>query len=352
MLFTPRSVIIGGAALLSLPTFAGAPAPFDNWSANNGTVAASCGAQGGGLGCTVLNASPGFLQQQVTDPNTKLTYIQTIVTNPQASGAAVSQPFSSENFVRTGNFDPTLNTGQSTPTTPQQNLPQTVADGIASQQRLHAEDNTATKTGVFDALVSINTGWAATAGTPNVDISQNVSETGTDGTKFSNTAHIQGNNDDSGLQTGTSISLDTSISQPKTTASNGTTSGGFGWGGFGWGSAPPPSNNNPDVQVFALRRLGGNLLTTTGKASLGSSSVTWKPGDVVQTVWLGQGFDFGSFGGSGLFGFQSFDNLSDAAGQISTSSTNSTGPFTWVDPPFGTKPVMPPNGGNTGGRGW
>jgi len=97
------------------------------------------------------------------------------------------------------------------------------------------------------------------------------------------------------------------------------------------------------------------LLTTSGKATLGSSSVTWKPGDVVQTVWLGQGFDFGSFGGSGLMGFQSFDNLSDAAGQISTSSTSATGPFTWVDPPFGTKPVMPANGGNaggSGGRGW
>lgn len=318
MLFTPRSIIVGGAALLSLPTFAGAPAPFDNWSANNGNVAAGCSAQ---LSCAVLNAGPGFVQQQVTDPITKLTYIQTVVTNPQATGAAAGQPFSSENFVRTGNFDPAIGTGQTIPTNPQQTTPQLVTNGIASQQRLHAEDNTATKTGVFDALVSINTGWAATAGTPNVDIRQSVSETGTDGTKFSNTARILGNNDSGGLQTGTSISLDTLVSQ---------------------------SSSNPDVQVFVLRRTGGNLLTTSGKATLGSSSVTWKPGDVVQTVWLGQGFDFGSSGGSGLTGFQSFDNLSDAAGQINTSSTSATGPFTWVDPPFGAKPVMPANGA----RGW
>lgn len=347
MLFIPRFVIVGGAALLSLPSFAGAPAPFDNWAANNGNVAAGCGGANSGLNCAVLNAGPGFLQQQVRDPTTKLTYIQTIVTNPSASGAAASQSFSSENFVRTGTFDSTLGTGQTIPTNPQQTAPQLVTNGIASQQRLHAEDNKATKTGVFDAMITINTGWAATAGSPNVDINQSVSETGTDGTKFTTTARILGNNDNNGTQTGTNITLNTLMSQPKTTATNGSTSGGSGWGSS-------VSNTNPDVQVFALRRVGGNLLATSGSATLSSRSVAWKPGDVVQTMWLGQGFDFGSFGGSGMFGFQSFDNLSDAASQISSSSTNSAGPFTWVDPPFGTKPVMPANGGNTGGggRGW
>src|SRR3569832_1608287 len=155
MLFTPRSIIVGGAAILSLPTFAGAPTPFDNWSANNGSGAAGCSAQ---LICAVLYAGPGFVQQQVTDPITKLTYIQTVVSNPQATGAAAVQPFSSENFVRTGNFDPAIVTGQTIPTSPQQTIPQLVTNGIASQQRLHAEDNTATKTGINDAMNSINTG--------------------------------------------------------------------------------------------------------------------------------------------------------------------------------------------------
>lgn len=311
MLFIPRFVIVGGVALLSLPTFAGAPAPFDNWAANNGNVAAGCGGANSGLNCAVLNAGPGFLQQQVRDPTTKLTYIQTIVTNPLASGTATSQPFSSENFVRTGNFDSTLSTGQTIPTRPQQTSPQ-LAVGIASQQRLHAESSTATATGVFDTVVLINSGWAAMAGTPNINITQTVSEIRSDGVKFASNVQILGNNDDAGLQTGTRIRLDSSF-----------------------------SDDDKDVQVFHMRRAGGNMLTVAGRATLpNNTSVAWNAGDVAQTVWVGQQFDVGSRA-SGTLGFQSYDNLSDAVDHINYLSTSTPGPFTWFDPPFGASPAMP-----------
>lgn len=344
---------------MALPTFAGPPAPFDQWVVTNGTVGASCA---GNFKCSVLNTGPGFMQQQVTDPTTKLTYVQTIVTGPNESGAP-SVPglsFSSENYVRTGTFDPAINTNQAPPPSLGAGS-QTVANGISSQQRLHAESNTATSTGIFDSLITINTGWAKSNATSDVRIEQKVSETGNDGTQFVNNAVILGNNDNSGVQTGTSIFLDTLMSQPKSTASDGTSSGGSGWGS-GWGgggsSGGGSTSSNPDVQLFVLRRVGGNMLNTAGRATLAGRTVTWQPGDVVQTVWLGQGFDFGSFGGSGVMGFQSFDNLSDAVSQLSTSSTSSTGPFTWVDGPlFGPRPVMPANGGSGsggggGGGGW
>lgn len=335
MLLIQRSILLGGAALLSLPTIAGAPSPFDQWSVGNGTVAASCGS---GFSCAVLTTGPGFMQQQLTDPVTKLSYIKTIVTDPQSTGVpqAAGLPFSTENYVRTGNFDPTQ--GSSTPPSSNPGT-QTTPNGIASQQRLHAESSTATTTGVFDTVVLINSGWAATAGTPSIDITQTVGETRSDGTTFSDTARIRGNNDSNGLQIGTSIFLDSTFTQPRSDGSTG-----------------------KDIQSFALRRVGGNMLATTGSGTLGSSSVSWGPGDVIQTVWMGQQMDFGSgaggFGGwgggstsSGVFGFQSYDNLSDAVAQISTSSTSSAAPVSWVDPPFGPQPVMPAGGDITGGGG-
>lgn len=354
MLFAPRSIVIGAAALLSVPTLAGPPGGFNNWAVNNGTVAAGCAA---GFDCSVLTTGAGFVQQQMKDPVSNLTYIKTIVTGPQSTGAPLPTglPFAAETYVRTGAFDPTQ--GSQTAPTSQVGGAQLADNGISSQQIMRAESTSATKTGVFDSVVKINTGWAAEAGAANVDIRQTVSETGTDGTAFVNKAIILGNNDGTGLQTGTSITLETSLSQPKGTNSDGTSSGGSGWGSRG-SSTTGGSSSAKDVQVFHLRRVGGNMLTTSGRATLGSRSVSWAPGDVVQTVWLGQGFDFGSFAGSGVMGFQSYDNLSDAVAQITTSSTSSTGPFSWVDPPFGTRPVMPANGGSSGsssgggGGGW
>lgn len=316
MLLIQRSIMLGGAALLSLPTIAGAPSPFDQWSVSNGTVAASCGS---GFSCAVLTTGPGFMQQQMTDPVTKLSYIKTIVTDPQSTGVpqAAGLPFSTENYVRTGNFDPTQGS-----TTPPSSNPgnQTTPNGIASQQRLHAESNTATGTGIFDTVVLINSGWAATAGTPSIDITQTVGETRSDGTKFSSNVQILGNNDDAGLQTGTRIRLDSLF-----------------------------SDDDKDVQVFHMRRAGGNMLTAAGKATLpNNTSVVWNAGDVVQTVWVGHQFDVGSRA-NGNLGFQSYDNLSDAVNHINYLSTSTPGPFTWFDPPFGARPVMP-DGDIGGGR--
>jgi len=357
MLFKPRFILVGWAALLPLPTFAATtPTGFDQWSVNNGSVVANVPGCGNTYNCALLTSGPGFVQQQITDTISRVSYIQTIVTNPLATGTPTivpgggGLPFSSESYVKTGVFDPSQNNSVS-PTSQSPNA-QAAVNGIASKQVLHAESTSAGATGVFDSYAEIRSGWALSADNPNnVDITQRVSQTSADGSQFSNTARIVGKNDDLGNQTGTSITLDALITQPGGTNSDGTSSGGSGWGGRSNSGGGSSGSAKPDVQVFTLRRVGGNMLATSGKATLASKTVTWKPGDVVQTVWFGQGFDFGSFGGSGLMGFQSYDNLSDAAAQISTSSTSSVGPFSWVDPPFGPKPVMPANGGSSGSSG-
>src|SRR3569623_169903 len=249
MLFKPRFILVGWAALLPLPTFAATtPTGFDQWSVNNGSVVANVPGCGNTYNCALLTSGPGFVQQQITDTISRVSYIQTIVTNPLATGTPTivpgggGLPFSSESYV---------------------------------------------KTGVFDSYAEIRSGWALSADKPNnVDITQRVTQTSADGSQFSNTARIVGKNDDLGNQTGTSITLDALITQPGVTNTDGTSSGGSGWGGRSNSGGGSSGSAKPDVQVFTLRRVGGNMLATSGKATLASKTVTWKPGDVVQTVWF------------------------------------------------------------------
>jgi len=53
----------------------------------------------------------------------------------------------------------------------------------------------------------------------------------------------------------------------------------------------------------------------------------------------GMGGGMGMMGG-GLFAYQAYDNLSDAAAEITSYSLFQTDPFTWQDPPFGPQPSL------------
>ena len=53
----------------------------------------------------------------------------------------------------------------------------------------------------------------------------------------------------------------------------------------------------------------------------------------------GMGGGMGMMGG-GLFAYQAYDNLSDAAPQINSRTLFSTDPLNWQDPPFGPQPSL------------
>lgn len=307
-----------GAVFAAVPVV-GAPPAFDQWSVNNGNIAAGCGA---GANCEILTSGPGFMQRRVDAPGQ--SFVQTIVTAPGATGvAAGGLAFSDESFTLS---NPTIQGGTQSP--------QTTFAGLADRQLIHTQNAATAPTMTFDSSTTIRTGWAAVPGEPNIDIAQSITERNAAGESFKMTSRIKGNNDANGNQTGTSMALSTELRQPEN--GDGQQSGG------------------EDVQVFELRRVGGNMLTAAGSATLNSSTVRWNPNDVAQVVWIGQAFDLGSFAEGG-FTFQSFDNLSDSVDAIRrVTQSNNGGPFAWADPPFGTRPVMPAvsSGGGSGGGGW
>ncbi len=293
-------VPVGLAALCASSAFGGAPTPFDQWSVSNGGVAATCGT---GFQCSELSSGPGFLQRRVEDPLSGQAFVQTIVTGSTSTGVpATGLPFSDENFIKMG-----------TTTAPS-------SFGISDKQMLHSESITTAQTRIFDSAVQINRGWAATPGTPSIDIVQKITESTSAGQKFNDTTHIAGNNDNNGLQTGTLIELSSYFSEPVTT-------------------------KQVDDQMFVMRRVGGDMLKAAGTATLpGNKKMTWKAGDVIQVVWVGQRVDFEGDASGGNLSWQNYDNLSDTIAPIGNQSESNPAPFTWVNPPFGTAPAMPANG--------
>src|SRR3569832_2188792 len=106
MLFKPRFILVGWAALLPLPTFAATtPTGFDQWSANYGSVVANVPGCGNTYNSALLTSGTGFVQQQITDTISRVSYNQKIVNNPLSTGTPPNVPggggllFSSESYV-------------------------------------------------------------------------------------------------------------------------------------------------------------------------------------------------------------------------------------------------------------
>lgn len=333
----------------------GPPIPFGGWSVNNGTISATCAS---GALCGTPTSTPGLLQREITAGTGNGRYMQSILTDANASGLPGTVAFASESFVKQGGFISqwTTSAGESEATTTSSGE----TSGLSVSQVVRGTGNDK-----FLMTAQLNTGWAAVAGQPNIEITQNFG-----GAAISSTVDMVGdfkyvaNLDANGNRTGFKLDIGQTVNGSQFNGSGGG-GGGWGGGGFGWGGGG-------SVNMFVMREVAGDMLTKSGSASLsggnsrsGSSgfggfggsggrsssdssgsggTITWTPGQDVKVTWVAQ---------SG-FGFQAYDNRSDTKNRIATSSISGTGPFTWVTDPFGVKPVYKgsSSGGGSGGWGW
>lgn len=285
--------LLACAAVLPLSAQAASPV-FDSWSVASGTITAGCGA---GFSCSVLSSGDGFIQVQWVGDG--VTYIQTIVTDPDANGTPASLAYVDESFVQLGGNN-----------------------GILAQQR-HA---TSDADGTFTNSSQLAIGWAnptPDGNNPTMTISQSFESDGgaATGDEFSNSFVMELINGTGG--TDRSITVDQRV-------------------GLGDGITAAT-----DVQRFVLEGRQG-AFTTAGDLDLGPSfggattgvdpaPVTWAAGDDVMVRWLGQQLDLGDQGTS-LFGFQGIVNNTTEV-EATTFSTATTGiepdgagyepPFDW-----------------------
>lgn len=285
--------LLAGVAAFSLSAQAASPV-FDNWSVSSGAITAGCGA---GFTCSVLSRGDGFIQVQWVDSVGGTTYIQTIVTDPNANGTPANLAYVDESFVQLGG-----------------------SNGILAQQR-HASSDA---DGTFTNSSQLAIGWAnptPDGNNPTMTIAQSfVSDGGAaTGDEFSNTFVMQLINGTGG--TDRSISVDQRV-------------------GLGDGITP-----TEDVQRFVLEGRQG-AFTTAGSLDLGPSfggattgpdpaQVTWSAGDDVMVRWLGQQLDLNEQGVS-VFGFQGIVNNTSQV-EATTFSTATTGiepEGSGYEPPF------------------
>jgi hypothetical protein len=274
-----KIITLAGAASM-LPGIATAANPtFGAWTATDGVGIAGCPS---GFTCEEINAGDGFSQATVTeiaDPTN--VFIRTVVTDVAAGcDSSASCAFSDENFVKTD--------GTST--------------GIAARQSINdAAVN-------FGSSVEINSGWALVTGSPNVNITQSLTDdpdgTAGNGDEFSTAFNLAVALDSGGSQVGKDMSVTQDV-------------------GLGVGST--------DNQAFDVREKSGTLQTNAGSSTLGGDTVSWVSGDDVLLTWISQDVDIGSTGSS-LFAFQSVENkTTDPGNPVSDFSTTANDP---TNPPF------------------
>jgi len=112
------------------------------------------------------------------------------------------------------------------------------------------------------------------------------------------------------------------------------------------------SNGNasgPAAPTTAINVPTGDAGGMGGGGGLPGGTVSWNTGQEVQVIWIGQscagcvvsGGMMGGMqgGGSGVFSFQQYDNISSGASAASRS-INSTAPLNWMSNPFGAQPGL------------
>ncbi len=330
-------------SLISLSVPSGPPTDFDQWSVSNGTINASCPT---GFNCAVIASDDGFLQKNVQDAADGTTFIQTIIASDNATGT-----FSDESFV--WQRDPALNTSEAT--------------GIADKQTIQFAQTTETADSRFDATTELHIGWAEVANTPNIEVSQGVTEvsrskgfgSGFVEGNFQSTAEIAINSDGNGEQTGLRMAFDQTVEEPGQFMR----SGDLNDDGNRKDNVHSTSGNfaEIDTQVFALRRLAGDQVTSSGSASLpGAGRVSWQAGDDLRAYMVANAFHHSRTtqdGGSGVSlqntkddkpGYQTvtmnmvgYDNLSESAPGINSFRYATTQPVGWATDPFGPAPDVP-----------
>jgi hypothetical protein len=357
-LYNPiKMIALAGLMATVLPMSAQAALTFGGWSVTTGAINSTCP----GTTCNTLVTGDGFLQEQVT--LNAVTYIHTVITDPNASGAASAVPYSDESYVVSGG--------------------NTV--GIAAKQSM-------TDTSFnFSGSTTLYSGWAANGATnikPGGDANLNIIQSFSDdggaafGDEFSSSFGLKINLAADGTQTGKSMSVGQILEM-----GNGVTA------------------NTTDIQRFVIEQRAGDMLAsanTAGGFKLGNTSfsatdvplngtdnvgnvpdadlanpVTWQAddgntvkGDDVMLVWLGQEVSDGTAGGGlSVFGYESVTVVGETtnasvtpdqfASNFSTEVTdpvlnntnigtiNETTPFNW-DAAFGTVPALPAPAVNNG----
>ncbi len=276
------------------PGSSGSPVTLTNWDVSNGVISASCPS---GHTCKALVQDNGFLQQEIYNPKTGMTYYRTMMTDKGASGAASSLAFATDAVVRQAvGADQNLATGVSAVTI--------VRDSSESMAN----------------VIRIDLGWARVGERPGVDIKQSnpVEE-------FSYLANFNANGERSGLR----VDIDQTNREITQKASTG----------------------------FAYSAVGGDMVTRGGSAPLpGRATTTWKAGDYISAVYMNQknvfrgegkdvdpgssnlALDLNQSWGGAAVSFISFDNLSDTKPKAGLISPKRSVDDFWVDDPFGPLP--------------
>lgn len=165
---TRNALWLAIAAPLLIPgtVTGGPPIPFGGWSVNNGAITATCAA---GALCGTSTSTPGLLQREITAGAGNGRYMQSILTDSNASGLPGTVAFASESFVKQGGFVSqwTTSAGESEATTTSSGE----TSGLSVSQVVRG-----TGTDKFLMTAQLNTGWAAVAGQPNIDITKILEE--------------------------------------------------------------------------------------------------------------------------------------------------------------------------------
>lgn len=312
------------------------PIPFGGWSVNAGLVTAGCAT---GAQCGSATVMPGMYQREVSTAAGGKQFMQSILTETGANGLPGTLPFFSESFVAQGGFNSQVGSQQQVngvtgELVNDRNV--TSSSGISVKQQVNDSANG------FLSNVTINTGAAATPGTPSIEINQQLLAGFDANMGVNGTFTYLANTDANGNRTGFKLFIDQNVDGSSISGGSG------GWGG---------SRGSTDSNVFAYRQVAGDMLTAAGSATFsntgsfggggwgggGSSTsngtVSWVAGNDVKVIWVAQP----------SFGFQMYDNLSDTSAAIATTSISGPGPFSWLTTPFGPRPSLP---GSSGGGGW
>lgn len=299
------ALTMGSAAFIVAGAVSAAPpVAYDQWQAAkltngtteiqnaSGTSLANPSTCPSGFTCGAGISGDGFMQRTLTDTATGVQYFQTIITDKGVNGQPATLSFADESFVRSG--------GSAN------------ANGIASKQRV--TDLGVTQPGT-ELVTSneLNLGWASSANTPAIVLSQTVSQSALGFSTGFTLTDIPGA---AGGQTGSgtngelrTIGLNQSILLDTTTP------------------------GATDKQVFALRQTDA---AAAGSLTIGSQSRPFAAGEAIKAIWVGQNMP--STGGQ-VFGFEGYSNVNQGDVPVSFFTLASpVEPRFWNTNLFGAAP--------------
>ena len=378
------------------PSYAASPPmPFDRWNNQGGTIQVACPA---GYTCTENVVSDNMIQRILTRNNSGETYVHVII-DDSSNGQHQSETFvnASNDSGTSIPLTPVDELGVIIPVIPtfggdtieELNI-SSVNTGIATKMTINqtgvATGTTATPTTMNYSYV-LNTGWAINPNQPTFELQHHITNTTPQGIFFDYVFDYTQHRNAANRVTGWLYGINQFVRNSAVIGpGNGGTaddhrfvlrrasgdfitggsatlppSAGGGMGGMGGAAgvnpadgagAPPAGTIIPNPQATPFPNPPG--APTGNPAGMGGGggvppggTVAWNTGDEVQVIWIGQvcpgcmiGMGgMGMMGGSGSFGFQQYENITN--GQMAASRTIAgTAPFTWTNPPFGPQPGL------------